>query len=196
VLRANSNSMAVSRDARVLVPRVVIARRLALEHLAVLRDTVALALGHGVLAVHGLTLCRGPREVVATHLNVVVCKLAELVVVHAEKLSLFGGTQLEAGDLVDDEGEDGADSEGVDGDGDDVGDLLVDGRGGAGDGASCDSVVDAVEANDVVGGKDAVEEESNHSGDSVLSEDIERIVNLDPELDCGNISMVIREFTW
>jgi hypothetical protein len=190
VLGAHGHGMAISRDASVLVARVVVAWCLALEHLAVLWDAVALAVRDRVLAVHGLALGGCPGEVVTANLNVVVGKLAELVVVHAEEFSFFRGAELEAGDLVDGEGEDGADDEGVGGYGDDVGDLLVDGGGGAGDGAACDTVVDTVETDNVVGAEDAVEEESDHSSDTVLSEHIEGIVNLDPELDCRIVSIL------
>jgi hypothetical protein len=185
--------MAISRDTSVLVPklvsRVVLAWCLALEHLAVLWNTVALALWNRVLTVHGLALGGCPGKVVTADLHVVVGELAKLVVVHAQEFSFFGGAQLEAGDLVDGEREDGANGEGVGGDGYYVGDLLVDGGGSAGDGAALDTVIDTVEADDVVGAENAVEEESDHSSDTVLSEHIERIVNLDPEFDCCNVSV-------
>jgi hypothetical protein len=193
VLGAHSNSMAVTRNASVLVARVVVAWRFTLKHLTVLWDTVTLALGNGMLAVHGLALGWGPCKVVTTNLNVVVCELAELIVVHTEELSLFCCAELEAGDLVDDESEDGANGEGVGGDGDNVRNLLVDGLGGTGDGTACNTVVYTVESNDVVCTKNAVEEESNHTGDSVLSEHIEGIVNLDPELDCKMVSIIKTE---
>jgi hypothetical protein len=183
VLAAHCNRVAITSDTRVLRPRVL-AGCLALEHLAVLGDAVALALGNRVLAVEGLALCGCPGEVVAADLDVIVGKLAELVVVHAEELCLFRGAQVQAGDLVDDEGEDGRDGERIGGHGDNVCDLLVDCLRAAGQGACGQAVVDAVEADDVVGAEKAVEEESPHAGDAVLSEDIEGIVDLDPELDC------------
>ena len=184
VLRAHRDGMAVAANAGVLVSRIILAGCLALEHLAVLWDAVALALGDRVLTIDGLALGGCPGEVVTADLDVVVCELAELVVVHTEELSLFGSAELEAGDLVDGEGEESADDKRVGGDSDDVGNLLVDGCGSAGDGTTLESVVDAVESDDVVGTEDAVEEKSNHSSDTVLSEHIERIVDLDPELDC------------
>jgi hypothetical protein len=61
--------------------------------------------------------------------------------------------------------------------------LLVDGRRSTGNGTALKTSVDSVKSNDVVGTEDAVEEKSNHSSDAVLSEHIEGIVNLDPELD-------------
>lgn len=148
-----------------------------------LGNAVTLALGYRVLAVDGLALSRSPCEVVTTNLDVVVREFAELVVVHTEELCLLRCAQLEAGDLVDDEGEEGTDDEGVDGAGDDVGDLLVDRGWLAGDSTGGESVVNTVETDDVVGTEDSVEEETPHSSDTVLSEDIERIVDLNPELD-------------
>lgn len=187
MLRAHGNRVAVTGNTSVLVA-AVLAWGLTLEHLAVLRDTVALALRNAVLAIHRLALCRCPGEVVTADLNVVVCEFAELVIVHTQKLSLFGGTQVQAGNLVDDEGEDGAYDEGVCGAGDDVGNLLVDGLRRAGDGATSQAVVDTVEADDVVCTEDAVDEESPHSSDAVLSENIKGIVDADPELDCEVVS--------
>lgn len=179
--------MAIAANASVLVA-AVLAGCLTLEHLAVLGDAVTLALRNAVLAVEGLALCGCPGEVVTAHLDVVVGELAELVVVHTQELGLFRGAQVQARDLVDDEGKDRADDEGVRGAGDDVGDLLVDGLRIAGNGSSGQTVVDAVEADDVVRAEDAVEEQSPHSGDAVLSEDIEGIVDADPELDWRLIS--------
>jgi hypothetical protein len=175
--------VAIARDTGVLVPRIVIAWCLALEHLTVLRDAVAVTLRNGVLAVDRLALGRSPCEVVTADFNIVVGKLAKLVIIHTEKLSLLGSTELKTGDFVDGESEDGADGKGVGGNGNDVGDLLVNGGRGASDGAAHDAVVDSVESDNVVGTKDAVEEETNHSSDTVLSEHIEGIINLDPELD-------------
>jgi hypothetical protein len=191
VLCAHRHGMTIAGNSGVLVSRVVVAWCLALEHLAVLWDAVALALRNRVLAIDGLALGWGPGKVVTADLDVVVGKLAKLVVIHTEELSLLRSTKLQTWDLVDDEGEDSADGEGVDGDGNNVRNLLVDSRGSTRNRTTLNSVVDTVESNDVVGSEDAVEEESNHSSDTVLSEHIERIVNLDPELDCGWISIVI-----
>jgi hypothetical protein len=191
VLCAHRHGMTIAGNSGVLVSRVVVAWCLALEHLAVLWDAVALALRNRVLAIDGLALGWGPSKVVTADLDVVVGKLAKLVVIHTEELSLLRSTKLQTWDLVDDEGEDSADGEGVDGDGNNVRNLLVDSRGSTRNRTTLNPVVDTVESNDVVGSEDAVEEESNHSSDTVLSEHIERIVNLDPELDCGWISIVI-----
>lgn len=144
---------------------------------------MTVALRNGVLTIDGLTLGGCPCEVITADLNVIVGKLTELVVIHAQKLSLLGSTELETWDLVDGEREQCADGERVGGDSDDVGDLLVDSRGLASDGTSGKSVVDTVKTDNVIGTEDAVEEETPHSSDAVLSEHIEGIVDLDPKLD-------------
>jgi hypothetical protein len=161
----------------------VFRRCLALKHLAVLGNTVTLSLGYGVLAIDRLALGGCPCKVVTADLNVIVGEFTELVVVHAEELSFLRCAKLKAGDLVNNEGEDGADGEGVGGDGDDVSDLLVNCGSLAGDGTSSKSVVDTIETDDVVGTEDSVEEKSPHSSDTVLGEHIEGIIDLDPELD-------------
>jgi hypothetical protein len=185
---AHGHGMTVSSDTSVLVSRIVLTGCLALEHLAVLWDAVALALRNRVLAVNGLALGRGPCEVITADLNVVVGKLAELVVIHTQKLSLLGSAELETRNLVNHEREESADGERVRGDGDNVGDLLVDRGRGTREGTTGDTVVDTVESDDVVGTEDAVEEETPHSSDAVLSEHIEGIVNLDQEFDCQIVS--------
>ena len=43
--------------------------------------------------------------------------------------------------------------------------------------------VHAVEANDVVCAEERVEEESDHAADGVLGEDVEGVVDADPEFD-------------
>ncbi len=96
---------------------------------------------------------------------------------------------MQTRDLVDNEGEDGGYDEGVCSDGDNVGDLLVDGFGGTSDGASSQAVVDTVKSDDVVCAEDSVQEETPHASDAVLSENIEGIINADPELDCTVVSM-------
>jgi hypothetical protein len=130
-----------------------------------------------------IALSGRPRQVVTTDLNVIVCEFTELVIIHTEELSFFGGAEVEARDLVDDESNEGTDDEGVGGAGDYVGDLDVHLLPVVHDPATFDRV-DTVETDNVGCGKDAVEDETNHSGDTVLSEHIEGIIDLDPELNC------------
>jgi len=193
VLGAHGDGMTVTANTGVLVA-AVLAGCLALEHLAVLGNAVALALGNAVLAVERLALGGCPRKVVTADLNVIIGEFAELIIIHTQELSLLRSTEMHTGDLVDNERENGADDEGVCGASDDVGDLLVDGRRGTGDGTSGKTVVDAVEADDVVRAEDTVEEETDHSSDTVLSEDIEGIINADPELDCELLEIASNEW--
>lgn len=83
-LRASSDRVTVAADAGVGPILAVLARCLALEHLAVLGDTVAVALGNVVLGRDRVALSGSPRQVVTTDLNVVVCEFTELVIVHTE----------------------------------------------------------------------------------------------------------------
>ncbi len=130
----------------------------------------------------------GPGEVITTDLDIVVRELAELVVVHAEQLCRLGRAQLEAGDLVDAEGEQGGDAKGPGGDGDDVRDLLVDDLEVARDEAArVEADVDAVEADDVAGAEEGVEEEAEDAREAVLRQHVHGVVDLDPELDCAVI---------
>lgn len=174
--------MAIATDTDVRAIVAALARSLALKHLAVLGDAVTVALRNVVLRGDGVALSGGPSEVVTTNLDVVVGKFAELVVVHAEEFGLFGCTEVQAGDLVDGEGDEGADDERVGGTGDDVGDLDVELLPVVHDPAAIGRV-HTVETDDVGSGENAVEEETDHSGDAVLSEHIEGIIDLDPELD-------------
>ncbi|KAI7288143.1 ammonium transporter [Hortaea werneckii] len=179
-------SVTRSRHGRPLAIARGLAGFLALEHLAVRGDTVAVALGDLVGFVLRVGLGGRPGQVVAADLDVVVGELAELVVVHAEQLGFFGGAQLQARDPVDDVSDQGADHEGVGAAGYNVRDLdvhefpvVLDPAAGEGAG------VDAVETRDVVGGENGVEEEADNTRDTMLGEDIHRVVNLDPVLDLG-----------
>ena len=89
--------MAIAANAGVLVP-TVLAWCLTLEHLAVLRDAVALALRNAVLAVQRLALGRRPSKVITTDLDVVVRELANLDVINTSSFFLFRRTEPEGGD--------------------------------------------------------------------------------------------------
>lgn len=98
---------------------------------------------------------------------------------------MLGGTELQTGDGVDDEGEDEGDDEGVGGDGDDIGDLDVELLPVLVDPAPVDDTgVDAVKTNDVVCAKQTVEDETDHTSDAVLSEHIHGVVNVNHVFDC------------
>ena len=70
--------------------------------------------------------------------------------------------------------------------------MLVDGFRAAGEGSAGQTVVDAVQADDVVCAEETVDEEAPHSGDAVLSEDIEGVIDTDPELDCEELVANLR----
>lgn len=191
--RPGSDRVTVTADTSVgvVVDAIVaaLAWGLALEHLAVLRNAVAVALRDVVLGGDRIALSGRPGKVVTTDLDVVVGEFTELVVVHTKELSLFRGTEVETGDLVDGESDDGADYEGVGGAGDDVCELNVQLLPVVHDPSTCDGVY-TVKADDVGRSEDAVEEETDHSCDTVLGEHIEGIIDLNPELDCETVSTV------
>ncbi len=115
------------------------------HHLLVTLDAVLRYYAHAVLLL--VLLGRRPGEVVAadlddvvlviclgdtrilcskrTYLDIIVGKLAVLVVVHAEQLGLGACAQVQARDEVDGLGDDGGHDKGVGGAGDDEGDLDV-----------------------------------------------------------------------
>lgn len=128
---------------------------------------------------------RAPGQEVAADLDVVVRELAVLVVVHSEELSVLRGAQLQAGDEVDNFGNNGRHDKSVGGRGDNDGDLPAQDGVVAVEEATDGARVDAVEANDVLAGEEGVEDEADHAADAVLSKDIERVVDADEELDLG-----------
>ena len=122
-----------------------------------------------------------------TNLNIIVRKLSELVVVHAEELGLLGCAQLEAGDGIDGVADQAGDNEGVGGGGEDVGDLDTELLPVLVDPAAGHAVVDSVKPDDVVGAEQPVEDETDHARDTVLSEHIHGIVDVDQVLDLGSV---------
>lgn len=161
-------------------------RRAAVQHhLAVLVDAVAVRAGDLVALLELGMLVRRPGEVVPPDLDVIVGELAQLVVVHTKQLGLLGGPQLQAWDHVDAVGDEGGHDEGVAAAGDDVGDLdvelfvVVDEPT-----ANPRANVDAVEAHDGVRAEKGVEDESDDTGDTMLGEDIHRVVDPDPVFHC------------
>jgi len=160
-----------------------VTRLLALEHLAVCRDAMTLALRN--LRVCGwLALGWGPGEVVTADLDVVISKLAELVVVHTEEFGLFGCAEVESWDLVDSVGEDCRYDKCPSTSSDDVSELNVELLPVVLDPTSVvKTSVDTVETDDVGSTKDGVEEKTDDTGHAVLSEHIHSVVNADPVLD-------------
>lgn len=132
-----------------------------------------------------------PGEVIPTDLDVVVSKLAELVVVHAEQLCFLRSPQVKTGDEVDEVGEDGAHDKRVSCTGKDVGELdvelaIVADRPPADTRSSRrvgGSGVDPIQTDDVVDAKERIEHETDHAGETVFSEHIHGVVDSDPVLD-------------
>lgn len=145
-----------------------------LEHIAILGGLIAMG---------------APSQEVATHLDIVVRKLAMLVVVHAQELSLLGGAQLEPGHHVDELGDDGGHDERVGGAGDDGSDLPAEEDVVAVEEAADGARVDAVEADDLAGREEGVEDEADDTADAVLGEDVEGVVDVDEELDCWELAL-------
>ena len=127
-----------------------------------------------------------PGEEVTADLDVVVRELAVLVVIHTKELSLLRSAELETGDEIDDLGDGSGHDKGVGGRGDDSSDLPADDDVVAVHEAANGTSVDTVEADDGAAGEEGVEDETDHAADTVLSEDIEGIVDSDKELDCNN----------
>ena len=179
-----SLGVTITGNASVLVATVsMVAASLALEHLAVLRDAVTLTVGN-VAVVGRVSLSGSPGKVVTADLDVVVGELSKLVVIHTEKLGLLSGTELETGDLVDDERKDGAHDESVGGDGNDIDELDVELLPVVLDPATSEkTVVHTIKTNNVVRTEDTVCEKADHTSDTVLSEHVEGIVDLNPVLD-------------
>lgn len=188
-LGSQSHGVAIASNACVSVV-AALARCLALEHLAVLGNAVTLALGNRVLFGNGVVLSGGPGKVITTDLDVIVGELAELVVVHTEEFGFFRGAEMKTGDLVDAEGEERAHDECVGSAGHNVRDLNVHLLPVVVDPSSLgDTVVHSIETDNVGCSENAVEEKTDHTGDTVLSEDIESIIDLNPELDFGKLSV-------
>jgi hypothetical protein len=126
---------------------------------------------------------RAPGKEVTANLDVVVRELAVLVVVHAQKFSLLGSAKLQAGNEVDDLGDDGGNTESPGAGSENHGNLVTHDDVVAIEEATGKASVDTVEGNNGLRSEESVEDEADDTADTVLSEDIERIVDLDKELD-------------
>lgn len=120
-----------------------------------------------------------------TYLDVVVGELAVLIIVHAEKLSFLAGTEMQTRNKIDGLGDDGGNDERVGRAGNNVRNLDVQRLEVVVDESARNAGVHAVEADDVVRGEEGVEDEADHSADSVLSEHVERIIDANEELNLG-----------
>lgn len=115
-----------------------------------------------------------------------------LVVVHTEELCFFRGTQLEAGDEIDDFSEDRRHDKGIGGPGDNGSNLPSNEHVVAVDKATNGSAVHSIESNDATAREKGVENEANHATDTVFGEDVEGVVDADEELDCKSLLEFLR----
>lgn len=126
---------------------------------------------------------RAPGKEVTADLDVVVRELAVLVIVHAQEFSLLRSAELQAGNEVDDLGDDGGNTESPGTGSEDHGNLVAHDDVVAIEEAASEASVDTVKGNNGLRSEESVEDEANDTADTVLSEDIERVVDLDKELD-------------
>lgn len=121
-----SDTVSVSLSDLAVAAVTALARLLALKHLAVADNAVALALGNVVAILGLLASCWCPGEVVTANLHVIVSEFAKLVIVHAEEFGLLRGAEVKTRDEVDSVRNQGAHDKRVGGARNDVSDLLVD----------------------------------------------------------------------
>ena len=105
----------------------------------------------------------------------------ELIEVQAEHLRFFADAQVHAGNVFEDEQQDARDNERVGRDCSDLGELLANLHAVAVDTAG--SGGRPIESADLLVGKDAGEERSHHSTDTVKLEDVEAFVDVQPVVE-------------
>lgn len=131
-----------------------------------------------------LATLRAPGKEVSANLDVIVGELAMLVIVHTKEFGLLRSTKLKTRDEVNDLGNDGGHNEGVRRSTNNGSDLPANDNVVAVHESTCGTSVDAVESDDRTASEESVENETNDTANTVLSEDIERVINSDEELDC------------
>ena len=158
------------------------------EHITVLSDAMAVGGRDSVFSVDGLALRGGPGEVISSDLNIIVGEFSELVIIHTQEFGLFRSTEMKTWNKVDTVGEYGGHDEGVGGGGNDVGNLdvhllviLIE------EASVDDTSVYTIETDDVGCTEHRVEEETDHTGDTVLSEHVEGVIDFDPKFDYGEL---------
>lgn len=164
-----------------------------LKHGAVLGDSVSVLLWHFWIDARLVLGSGRPGEVIPSDLNVVVGEFAKLVVVHSEEFGFLGGSEVKTRDVVDSVSENCGDDESVGCACDNVCQLdielaVVVVEPATSESAGCcvlETSVDTIKTNDVVCTEESVEHKSDHTGDTVLSEHIHRVVDSNPVLDLG-----------
>lgn len=122
---------------------------------------------------------------IQNYLNVVVSKLAVLVIVHAKKLGFFGGAEVKTRDKVDALGDESRHDERISHGGANIGNLNVQLLIVVVDKAAGNFLVDTIQADDVISSKETVEDQTDNASESVFSEYIESVVDANNELDLG-----------
>lgn len=131
-----------------------------------------------------LATLRAPGKEVSANLDVIVGELAMLVIVHTKEFGLLRSTKLKTRDEVNDLGNDGGHDKGVRRSTNNGSDLPANDNVVAVHESTCGTSVDAVESDNRTASEESVKNETNDTADTVLSEDIERVINSDEELDC------------
>ena len=192
-----SSSLLLSRDCMpitanpgmlVLAAALTATRIFAHQHVMMLPDAMPLMLRHvnPALAFSWWRRLRGrPREVISPDLDVIVGKLAKLIVVHTQQFGFLGSAEVQARDQVDEGCDDEGHGEGPAGSGADVGKLPVELAIVVVDpAADDDACVDAIKADDVGRSKEGIGHQAQHAGDGVFGEDVERVIDIQQVLNC------------
>jgi hypothetical protein len=124
-----------------------------------------------------------PRIEISANFNKVLHELANLIVVHAKNLAFFCSTQTEERNNIDDLGEDSGHNEDVCGASADVGELDIELLVVVLDPTTWNGGVNTVKGDERCIRKEAVGEKSEDATDSVLSEQIESVINTNQILD-------------
>ncbi len=134
-----------------------------------------------------LALCVGHVvEHLAGQLNVVICELANLCVVDTEDFGFLAGAKREAWDEVHDEEDEAGSTKGVETAGGRVSKLVTELDPVVVEPASRD-LGEAIKMCYVVGSEEGCEDIANETTDGMFSEDIERIINTEDELELGSV---------
>lgn len=123
---------------------------LSRQQIRMLIDPMTLMHGNMLVVAKGIVTTRRPSEIIAPDLYIIVCELAQLIIVHADQFGFIRGAQVQAGNQVDGPREKEGDDKGPARGGEDVGDLDVELFISVVDpAAGNDAGVDAVESDDV-----------------------------------------------
>jgi hypothetical protein len=143
----------------------------------------------GGTRVAGAVLALGIARIIqhlTCQLNIVVGELANLGIVDTQDLSLFGGTQGQAGNEVHDEEDEAGSDKGVCGTRDGIGQLVSELDPVVVEPATGDDSV-AIEMRYVIRSEEGSEDIADETADGVFSEDVEGIIDTNEELELGGV---------